>query len=157
MHWRVRLALGLVLAAALGGAFVHYGASYEQQWPYPTQTELGEDYDAHLGQETLVFGTVESNTETGLRIRVDTASGPLSMRVPDARVDVRPGGVVQVYGTVAPDSVLDAENVAVVNGAGDAELYKYAVSAVAALAILVGFFRYWTVDTDAWAFEVRDG
>jgi preprotein translocase subunit SecF len=68
---------------------------------------------------------------------------------------VQPGGAVQVYGTVEPDRHLAADRVVVVNPAGSSMLFKYGVSLVGALLVVVLFFRHWRFDTDGVGFEVR--
>ncbi|MEF8883259.1 MAG: hypothetical protein V5A34_12135, partial [Halapricum sp.] len=75
--------------------------------------------------------------------------------VPNATAGVQPGGVVQVYGILWPERVIQPERTEVVNASGGSSTYKYGVSAVGALLVVILFFRYWTIDTDEWAIEVR--
>lgn len=156
MRLWVRLALAAALVALLCGSFVHYDIAEDRTDPYPETERLVTDYDAHVGERTLLFGTVQSVTDGTLVIDVDSDAGTVTMTVPDADADVRPGGVVQVYGTLEPDRTIRPERTVVVNGDGGAELYKYAVSAVGALAVVGLFGRHWRLDTEAWALEVRE-
>ena len=157
MDWRWRVVIAVVLAGLLFGSFVHYDATYDSKWPYTENGNLVTAYDDHVGEQTLLFGTVLESDGTTMQIRVESDIRPFDVTVTNASQTADPGGVVQVFGTLQPSpQTVAAENVVVVNQAGSSNLYKYAVSAVGALLILVLFFRYWTVDTDVWAFEVRD-
>lgn len=147
----VVLVLGLVL-----GMGVHYDSQYSSQWPYPDHDALATEYDQHVGSDALVFGTVRSVDDGTARIEVDHTDGTVEMTVDDFEAAVRPGGVVQVYGTLERDRTITAGNVVVVNPAGSSTLFKYAVSLVGAALVTVLFFREWHVDVDELAFEVRD-
>ena len=96
----------------------------------------------------------ESNaTATGV-LRGFERFGPVTVRGADRVAD--PGGTMQVRGRLAPDRTVVAEHVLVVNPYSWSEPYKYAVSVVGAVLVLVVFFREWQPDVDALAFEVRD-
>lgn len=158
MRLAVRVLGVVVLLGAVTGLCLHYGANEERADPYPKNEALATDYDAHVGEDTLVFGTVrdidrDANTAT---VEVDSDVGPFDMTVTGFSGSVQPGGVVQVYGVLRPERTIDATNVAVVNPAGSSNLYKYAVSAVGAVLVLALFFRQWRFDPDGLAFEVRD-
>lgn len=156
MHPLVR-ALGVVLLlGAVGGLCVHYAVSSSANHPYPTHDDLAADYGAYVGEDVRLFATVERVDVSAERatVRVDSSEGAFGMTVEAFDAQVQPGGVVQVYGTLRADHVVTAENVAVVNPAGASKLYKYGVSVVGALLVLVVFFRSWAFDADALAFEV---
>ncbi|WP_436929429.1 hypothetical protein [Halosimplex halobium] len=157
MHPLVRLVGVVALLGVLGGVCVHYDAVAPTQSPYPEPEELATGYDAHVGERTLLFGTVRRVDAGADRatVRVDSAEGPFEMTVTGFAERVRPGGVVQVYGTLQADRAIDASAVAVVNPAGASKGYKYAVSAVGALLALAAFFRRWRVDRESLTFEVR--
>ncbi|WP_135364621.1 hypothetical protein [Halosimplex halophilum] len=157
MHPLVRLAGVVALLGVLGGLCVHYDAVAPSQSPYPEPEELVTDYDAHVGERTLLFGTVRRVDAGADRatVRVDSAAGRFEMTVTGFAERVRPGGVVQVYGTLRADRTIDASAVAVVNPAGGSKGYKYAVSAVGALFAVALFLRRWRVDRGSLAFEAR--
>jgi hypothetical protein len=150
---RAVLAVGLVAVLCLG--FVDYAATAPTASPYPESEALATDYDAHVGEEALLFGTVQAVENGTLVIEIGSEAGPVTMTVPGADVAVEPGGFVQVYGTLASDHTITPERTVVVNADGGSGVYKYVVSAVGGLVVLGLFGRYWTVDTDAWALEVR--
>jgi len=146
------LALGLVF-----GMGVHYDTQQEQQWPYPGTESVGTEYDQYVGQQAFLWGTVESvdaasNTGT---IAVDYTGGSFELTVQHFDADVRPGGVVQVVGTLQSGHRLDAQTVRVVNPAGSSLLFKYGVSLVGAALVTVLFLRYWRIDLRTLSFEVR--
>jgi hypothetical protein len=175
VQWR-RLLLGCALAVALLGLCVHYDATA------PVGTPGNEDvataYERHVGETVTVSVVVrdasggpgsggettsaadatgtpgESNaTATGV-LRGFERFGPVTVRGADRVAD--PGGTMQVRGRLAPDRTVVAERVLVVNPYSWSEPYKYAVSVVGAVLVLVVFFREWRPDVDALAFEVRD-
>lgn len=151
----VRLCLiGLVVVALLGlGAYAD--ASYEDRWPYPTGDHIVTEYEAHVGEAALVFGTVEAVDGSTGQIRVTTASGSTTLTVRNFDVSVQPGGSVQVFGRLESDRIVTATNVAVVNPSGSSDRYKYAVSLVAVGVFLVGFFRHWRVNLGTLQLEAR--
>ncbi|WEL16694.1 Membrane associated OB-fold protein [Halorhabdus sp. SVX81] len=152
------LVLGLV--GLLVGMGVHYGAAEDDHWPYPDEDDLAGQPAEHVGDEVFLFGTVTTvDADAGTAtIRVEADAGSFSLTVHSFDRTVQPGGVVQVLGELTTERTVDAERVVVVNATGGAEWYKYGVSVIGAIVVLIAFFRYWRVDTDTWTFEVgHDG
>jgi hypothetical protein len=129
---------------------VHYDSNAGTHYPYPDSTELKVSPETHTGTEVFVFGTVEAINEAQntARIRIETDEGPFTVEVTkfSTQRNVQPGGVVQVVGTFQAESGIEADTVRVVNAAGSSNIYKYAVSLVAAVLIVVLFFQYWRVN-----------
>ena len=146
--------LGLVFVSG-----IHYASVEASQSPYPTEEELKTNPAEYIGEEVFVFGTVKrvESQENTATIRIESDRGSVIVQVDNfsPQLRVEPGGIVQVYGTWQEPNVITAENVRVVNPTGSTNLYKYAVSGVAALVIVVLFFRYWRVNFHDFAFEVR--
>jgi len=155
-RWR-RLGLAVVLVGALFGMGVAAQATSEARWPYPSTDAVAADYDQYVGTETLVFGTVETVDGTSARIRVKTSTEPIRLSVTGFDAPVRPGGSVQVFGTLEPDRVIDAERVTVVNPASGSDLFKYAVSGIAVVVFLVVFCYHWRIDVGSVQLEGRNG
>jgi hypothetical protein len=130
----VRLFGVVVLLAAVGGLGVHYDATAGDRYPDPTSEELATEYENYVGEETRLFGDVERVDAYADRatIRVTSDEGDFELVVERFVERVRPGGVVQVYGTLKADYTMSATNVAVVNPASASKAYKYAVSVVGA-------------------------
>ena len=152
--WRF-LAISILTVLVLASG-VHYDAMEERHRTQPTTDEVLTAYDRHVGEETLLFGTVESvdaDAETAT-IRVE-GPDPTTMQVRDFDADVSRGGTVQVYGRLRSGHRIDAETVVVVNPDPAARYYKYGVSALGALAILAAFSRDWRIDWSALAFAPR--
>ncbi|WP_135820703.1 hypothetical protein [Halostella litorea] len=159
MSHRRRAAVAVLLLAAIFGLCVHYDATEERRWDSPTSDELAAEYDAHVGERTLVFGTVErvdSDARTAT-VSVEHDGGEFAMTLRGFDRDVEPGGTVQAYGTLEAGRTMTVSESVVVNPDGGAALYKYAVSAVGALGILALFFRRWRVDPATLSFVPRDG
>ncbi|MDT3434243.1 hypothetical protein [Haloarcula sp. 1CSR25-25] len=152
---RVLILFGLCLT--LGGLFVHAEVTEEQWSPYPDAADLSSEYDSHVGQQLMVFGTVTETGKGGMNIRAESDGTAITLRVTGTEATVEPGGVVQVYGTLEPDQTISAERVEVVNSSRWAEFYKYGASAIGALGFLLLFVRYWRLNRDTWTLEGRDG
>jgi len=153
-----RVAVAVVLLGAVFGLAVHYDATEERRWDSPTDDELAADYDAHVGERALLFGTVEQvDRDAGTAtVRVEHDGGEFTMLLRGFHGDVDPGGAVQAYGRLGPDRTMAVEESVVVNRDGGAALYKYAVSVVGAVGILALFFRRWRVDVSALSFVPRE-
>jgi len=157
VHVWVRVVIAFGLCLTLGGLFVHADITEEQRWPYPDAADLSSDYDSHVGQQAMIFGTVTAVSESGMEIRAESDGQSITLRVTGTEATVEPGGVVQVYGTLEPDQTIAAERVEVVNSSRWAEVYKYGASAIGAAGFLLLFFRYWRINRDTWTMEARDG
>lgn len=157
MEARTRIVVVAVLAAVVFGMGVHHASVSEERWPYPSSDDIEASYDDHVGEEVFLFGTVEAVDEDAgtARIRVDADGGSFDLTVRPFDADVQPGGVVQVVGTLQEGHTLDAGTVRVVNPAGSSDLFKYAVSTVGALLVVVAFFRHWQLDVSNLAFRGR--
>lgn len=154
-----RITFALLLVGLVFVSGIHYASVEANHSPYPTEEELKTDSGAYIGEQVFVFGTVESveGQEYTATIRIDSDKGSVIAQVDDFATQrhVEPGGIVQVYGTWQESNVIAAENVRVVNPTGSTNVYKYAVSGIAAVVILVLFFRYWRVNIRDIGFEVR--
>lgn len=159
MRPSTRLVLAGILIGLVFVSGVHYDTAESDHWPYPDTADLKTTPDQHAGEQVFLFGTVEQLDEDAgtARISVESDAGPFTVDVGefDTQRDVQPGGVVQVVGEFQPGDAVTAENVRVVNPAGSSNLYKYAVSLVAAVLILVLFFRDWRVNIRSLSFEAR--
>jgi hypothetical protein len=155
----IRLVTAVVLLGLVFVSGVHYDTAEADHWPYPTPEELETAPDQHSDQRVFLFGTVERLDETAgtARIRVESDEGPFVVDVTgfETERDVRPGGTVQIVGEFQPGYIVAAERVRVVNSAGSSLLYKYVVSVIAALLVLIVFFRYWRADVGMLSFEAR--
>jgi hypothetical protein len=158
-----RLLLGCVLVATLFGLFVHYGATADSKQRYPGNEEIALSYDDHVGETVQLAGIVRStatNGSTGTNATMTVAlrnwGSFETLTVRGADRTVPPGGTVQVIGRLTADRTVTAERVLPVNPHSWSEPYKYAVSVVGAVLILVVFFREWHVDADGLVFEVRE-
>lgn len=154
--WK-RVLVAALLLGAVSLLGVHYDMVEERHWPYPDEDRLATEYEQYTGQVALLFGTVEevhAETRTA-RVTVEHSTGTFSMTVREFDAAVESGGTVQVLGTLKPGHVIVAERVVVVNPAGGSTLYKYAVSLVGALLVLLVFFGHWRVNRATLSFEAR--
>lgn len=156
MTWLRRVLLAAVLVGLVFGMGVHYDSAEEGQWPYPDTDRLAAEYDRYVGEQALLFGTVESVSGGTARLSVEHTGGAFPLTVEGFDADVEPGGVVQVLGRLEPGRTMTPEAVAVVNPSGSSLVYKYGTSLVGAALVLVVFFRYWRVDWGSLSLEVRE-
>lgn len=157
LHAADRVLVALLLVAGVFGLGTHYSTHRSDHWEYPNDRELAEQPGEHAGERVFVQGdvvSVDAAAATG-QVRLTYGGEGATFTVNGFDADVQPGGVVQVYGEFQADGVVAAETVRVVNPAGASEAYKYAVSAVATLLVVILFFRYWRVDLRTLTFEVR--
>lgn len=157
MRLVTRLLLAVALVGAVVGMGVHYDTAEDDRWPYPTDDEVGADYDRHVGERAVLFGTVESVSERTARLTVEYGGGSFPLTVRGFEAAVEPGGTVQVLGTLESGGAMAADRVAVVNSSGGSLLYKYGSSLVGAALVLAVFFRHWTVGRTGFALRGDDG
>ena len=161
MNWGAvgRISIAVLLIGGVLGMGIHYGSEEDAHYPYPDETDLKTSPHSHIDTQVFVFGTVEeiNEDENTARIRIETDSDPFTAEITNfsTQQNVQPGGIVQVYGTFQREYVIAADTVRVVNPAGTSDIYKYVVSAVAAVLIVVLFFQYWRVNVRTLSFEVR--
>lgn len=159
MDRRIRLLAAGVLLVGTLGLCVHYGATHEAGWPYPTGEQLATDYDRHVGERVLVFGEVRS-VEEGVVVRVLHSPGEFTTDLVvvgeevEVLAEVGPGGAVQIYGTLEPNHRMDAEAVVIERDRGET-LYAL-VASLAGIAVAVGSTtRYWRVNARELRIEAR--
>ena len=149
MEVRRRLLAVWLLLVLTAGLCVHYGATYDKNWPHPTGEQLAEEPGGWDGERVLLFGEVQERTESGLVMTVEDDAGDVArtITVQGTTVAVEPGGVVQVYGVLSErGTVQQADAVVVVNrNPGDSQ-YKLGTSALGVLLAAGLFLRYWGVE-----------
>lgn len=157
MRRSVRVGVTVVLLVVLLGLGVHYGATYDENWPHPTGDQLQEEYDAYVGEQVLLFGEVQTVDDSAIVIHVtdstDEVAAELTIHGVDA--DVEPGGTVQVYGVLEADRTMHPDETVVVDRSPTAFHYKLATSTLGILLAIGFFFRYWRANPRALAFEPR--
>lgn len=162
MEVRSRAILIVLLLLVVFGLTVHYGATAEQAWPYPSGDQLAEEPDGWDGRTVLLFGTVrdvEPAAET-LTMEIETDAGDIA-RVVEVRgttARVEPGGVVQVYGELDDaGTVQQATAVVVVNESPTDQIYKLVTSLLGVLLAMGLFLRFWRIDLSRLRFVSRGG
>ncbi|WP_042665023.1 hypothetical protein [Haloferax sp. ATB1] len=144
----------LVLLGCLFGLMVWFGslAPTPEVGAYPGSEELGTDYDAWVGDQVSLTGTV---TDTNpLTISAEYGAGEhVRVRVTNAAVDAQQGDSLSVYGVVEPDRTIRSLNAYTVSPAN--YLYMYAVSFLAGLWVLGRIIRSWRLD-ETWSLVPRE-
>ena len=157
MRLAVRLAVAVLAVVALAGLGVHYGATYDEHWPHPSGDQLGDDYDAFVGERILLIGevsSVDAEADTVV-VRVTDSADEVAAEIAVSGVDesVEPGGTVQVYGVLEADRTMDAEAVVVVDRSPAATGYKLGVSVLGILLAVGYFLLQWRPNPRKLAFE----
>ncbi|WP_226479842.1 DNA-binding protein [Natrinema amylolyticum] len=155
-----RLIIVAALLVVLGGLCVHYDAAYDENWPHPTGDQIQEQgLEPFVGDRLLLFGevrTVDSDAKTAtIHVMDDSDEVAAELEVRGVDSDVKPGGVMQVYGTLESETVLRADRTVVVNRGPDATAYKLGASVVGLLLAIGYFLRQWRVNLREFAFEPR--
>jgi len=157
MHVAVRVVLVVGLAGLLVGMGAHYDVTRERHWPYPTESQLGADFDGHVGRDVFLIEGVERTTGPDTGVVEVGDDRVVNATVTGIGPGVEAGTIVQIYGTVRPGREIAARKVVVVQPAGSDGNDKFLVSGVGAVVILAAFFRYWRVNRGDLALEGRDG
>ncbi|MCO8265165.1 hypothetical protein NKF06_00825 [Haloferax sp. AB510] len=153
-HPRRRVLGILVLLGCLFGLMVWFGslAPAPGVGAYPGSEELGTDYDAWVGDQVSLTGTVIDTDP--LTISAEYGAGEqVRLRVTDAAVDAQQGDSLSVYGVVEPDRTIRSLNAYTVPPGN--YLYMYAVSFLAGLWVLGRIIRSWRLD-ETWSLVPRE-
>jgi len=159
MQRRHRLIALFVLTAALLGLAVHYGATYDENWPHPSGEQLADDPAGWDGERVLLFGTAVDRTDSGLTVTVTDDAGEVARTVAVRGTDasVERGGVVQVYGELDEEgTVQHAERVVVVNEQPGDERYKLGTSALGVVFAAGLFLWRWRIELRELRFRRRE-
>lgn len=118
---------------------------------FPNAGNLLSDYDALVGREVLLTGTVVSTDPAVLEI----ARGGRVMRLVlrDLAASPAVGDRVQVHGTVRPGRVVEVIDAVVVPRSG--LRYAWSVSFLAGLWVLGRLVRFWRIDPGRFAVVAR--
>jgi hypothetical protein len=161
MNWDAvsRIFIAILLIGGILGMGVHYGTEEGAHYPYPDNADLKTSPNSYTSTQVFVFGTVEATNEDQdtARIRIESDQGPFTAEVRkfSTQRNIQTGGSVQVFGTFQGEYLIEADNVRVVNPSGASNIYKYIVSGIAAVLILVAFFQYWRVNIRTLSFEAK--
>jgi hypothetical protein len=154
-----RIVISVLLIGGVASLGIHYDVQEDSYDPYPDTENLKIAPEEYIDRQVFVFGTVEelSEEQNTATIRIETDNGPFTADIErfSTQRGVQSGGVVQVYGTFQGEYLIQADNVRVVNPAGSSNIYKYAVSIVAVVLIMILFFRYWSLNLQTLGFEVK--
>ncbi|WP_244877439.1 hypothetical protein [Haloferax prahovense] len=144
----------LVLLGCLFGLMVWFGslAPAPEAGAYPGAEELGTDYDAWVGDQVNLTGTVIDTDP--LTISAEYGAGEqVRLQISNAAVDAQQGDTLSVYGVVEPDRELSSLNAYTVPPAN--YLYMYAVSFLAGLWVLGRIIQSWRLD-ETWSLAPRE-
>lgn len=149
--------LGLIiLLVATTGLCVQYAKA--DLWSQPKIEDISTNPATIDGEKTLLFGKVLAvNDDYGI---IKIANGPIKLTVenvpPSVITSVKPGGSIQVYGTLREESEVIVADEIVIDFRHRADrIYVYAASIFGGL-IAAGYFLYhWRVDWHGLRFTSR--
>ncbi|KTG19441.1 hypothetical protein AUR66_18100 [Haloferax profundi] len=119
---------------------------------YPSESELGTEYDVWIGEETSLTGTVVE-TEP-LTIVAEYGTGEkLRLQIVGADLDAQRGDSLVVFGVVEEDHTIRALNAYTTPASN--YLYMYVVSFLAGVWVLGRLIRTWRLDCENWSLEPR--
>ena len=149
----VAIVLGLTL-----GLCVHYGATYDENWPHPTGDQLAKEPGGWDGEHVLLVGVVETSDENRFTMRVETDAGDVArvVEVRETSVDAERGGIVQVFGELTEQgTVQHADRLVVVVAQPGYRPSKFGISGLGLLLAGGFFLRYWRIDPRERAITAR--
>jgi len=159
MRTGLRVAVGIVLLFGVVGLCIHYGATYDTNWPHPTGEQLATDYDEYVDERVLLIGEVQSTDPVDetltIEITDDADEVAAEIEIHDTTAAVESGGTVQAYGTLHADETITPETVAVVNRGPSDNQYKLGASVVGILFALGHFRSHWQLNVRELTFEQR--
>ena len=159
MHIGLRGIAAILLVGALLGLCVHYGATYDENWPHPTGDQLATEYDTSVDERVLLIGEVISTNPSDetvtMEITDDTGETAAEIQVHGVTQSVAVGGVVQAYGTLHVDRTLTPTNIVVVNHSPWDRQYKLGTSVVGLLLAITYFVIHWRPDFRRFVFDQR--
>jgi len=160
--WTGRTAGVAVLLAVLFALVVGFGSlgPAPELGAYPDGEALAQAYDAHVGDDIQVTGTVVRTDPVAVAVEYDyyadgdRHTGVLELTVTAVSTAVTEGESLQVYGTLRPDRTVVAANTVAVPAANFASMYV--VSALAGLWTLARLVCGWRIDWRRGALCRRD-
>mgnify|MGYP000715717093 CR=1 FL=1 len=159
MRIGLRVIVAILLVGALLGLCVHYGATYDENWPHPTGDQLATDYDTYVDERVLLIGEVISTNPSDetvtIEITDDADETAAEIQVHGVTQSVAVGGTVQAYGTLHADRTLTPTTIVVVNHSSWDGQYKLGTSAVGILLAITYFLIHWQPDFRRFVFRQR--
>jgi hypothetical protein len=159
MRTGLRVAVGIVLLFGVVGLCIHYGATYDTNWPHPTGEQLATDYDEYVDDRILLIGEVQSTDPVDetltIEITDDADEVAAEIEIHDTTAAVEPGGTVQAYGTLQAAETMTATETVVVNHGPTESQYKLAVSVVGILLAIGYFLTQWQLNLQQLTFNQR--
>jgi hypothetical protein len=159
MRTGLRVAVGLLLLVGVFGLCIHYGATYDTNWPHPTGEQLATDYDEYVDDRVLLIGEVQSTDPVDetltIEITDDADEVAAEIEIHDTTAAVEPGGTVQAYGRLHSDETMTTSEIVVVNHGLTESQYKLAVSVVGILLAIGYFLTHWQLDLQQLTFSRR--
>lgn len=154
-----RVGLIVVLSLLLLGLAIHYGATYPDRYPHPTDEQLAEDPSGWNGELVMLSGEVTAVDPSGERIDVAIEYRNEIVTVVTAEgvdADVEAGGVVQIYGELDEGAtMMEVEEIVVVNRGPEDNLYKLVLSVLGVGLAAAAFLWYWRIDWRRLQFNPR--
>jgi hypothetical protein len=159
MRTGLRVAVGILLLVGVFGLCIHYGATYDTNWPHPTGEQLDTDYEEYVDERILLIGEVHSTDPVDetltIEITDDADEVAAEIEIHDTTAAVEPGGTVQAYGTLHGDETMTTSEIVVVNHGPTESQYKLAVSVVGILLAIGYFLTQWQLNLQQLTFNQR--
>lgn len=156
-----RVGLIVVLSLLLLGLAIHYGATFPDAYPHPTDQQLAEDPAGWDGDVVMISGEV---------IDVDSAGGSVEVAIEyrnelvtvvtaeGVEAEVEPGGHIQIYGELDDGATgMNVEETVVVNRGPADNLYKLGLSVLGVGLAGATFLWYWRIEWRRLQFMPRRG
>ena len=130
--------------------FVHYGMNENLYSPtVQPETFVGE-YDAYIGEQVYFWPGVVEVRES--KLIVEYYGEKFTIRT--SRNDIKQGDLIQVYGTLRPDHVIEPHSIVPSQQSGRQKMYI--ISLLGSVLVVLVFWRSWKFDREDWTFKSRE-
>lgn len=151
-HARV---LGIIALICLLGVLLVWSGTVPpnpDQHRYPGNEQIVENYDAYLGKQVQVGGTVVQIDPVVFELKHYKRTRTVTVR--DFPQSVQPGDRVVVFGTVQPNNVIEGQG-STAREPWEA-IYMYLISFLGGLWVLARLINGWRLDCDRWTIFPRE-
>lgn len=152
---RYERVLGILALLCLLGTLLVWAGTVPpnvDQHRYPGNEQLVENYDAYVGSQAQVGGTVVQTDPVVLELTHYKSTREVIVR--DVPQPVQAGDRIVVFGEVQPNSVIDSRTITT-REPWEAT-YMYLISFIGGLWVLAGLIHGWRLDWDRWTIVPRE-
>lgn len=141
---------GVLILTLVGASSVYASQSPDPDANlFPRDEDIVEDYEAYIGQQVLLSGTIKDSSP--LVVQVETAQGSAEFKVTSVDRRIQVGTQLDIFGIARRDHTIQAIGVRPTSSGERG--YVYGISLVAVFWVSVRFLHHWRLDMKNWSFK----